>query len=205
MTTIVGDRVYAAAAPLAYDDLSQGQTLKTLCDAVGAPFEQVAQLVEPGPNGEPPWSAILDVDRCPAFALPWLGQFVGVTVDTTLNEAGQRQQIRAETGMGRGRLAAIRAAGQRRLTGTKTVVIRERDASACPSEPAYGITVITFTGETPDPAGTEADIRAAKPAALVLQYLVDTGQDFETVRENFATFDDVRTAYTDFDHMRTDT
>lgn len=203
--TLVGDRLYAQLAPLAYDDLSQGRSLQVFCDALGQMFEQVAQVVSPGPNGEPPWSALLDVDRCPGFALPWLGQFVGVDVDTNMDEAGQREQIRAETGMGRGTVAALVAAARRTLTGTKTVVIRERSATACPSEPAYGITVITFTDETPDPARTEADVRAAKPAALVLEFLVDTGQDFETVRENYATFDDVRTTYSDFDRLRTDT
>jgi len=201
--TLVGDRLYSALAPLAYAD--DGGDLQALCGAVGTMFEQVAQIVETGPNGEPGWSQLLDVDRCPAYALPWLGQFVGVTVDPTLDEAGQRRQIRAETGMARGSVAAIVAAAQRRLTGTRTVVMRERSATACSAEPAYGLTVFTFTSETPDPTGTEADIRAVKPAGIVLEYLTDTGQDFETVRENFATFADLTAGYTDFDGMRTDT
>jgi hypothetical protein len=194
--TLVGDRLYQALAPLAYDDDSQGQSLQALCDAVGAMFEQTAELVEPGPNGEPPWSAILDVDRAPAFALPWLGQLVGVTVDPTLDEAGQRQQIRAETGMARGTPAAIVAAGQRYLTGTKTVLLIERDASVSPAHPAYGLRVLTRTDETPDTAPVLAALTAAKPAGIVLSYGTVDGQTWQELIDNYATWDDVITTFT---------
>lgn len=204
-TTLVGARVFAELAPLATDDASYSSSLEVLCDAQGIMFEQVAELVEPGPNGEPPWSALVDVDRCPTFALPWLGQIVGVTVDTSKPDAQQRQQIRDEDGMKRGTVGALVTAAQATLTGGKTVIVRERDATACPTEPAYGITVVTFTSETPDPTLTEAAARRAKAAGLVLQYLTEDGQDFEQVREDFATFADLAAGYATFDDMRTNT
>ena len=193
--TIIGDRLYEMLAPLAYDDESQGNAVKVLCDAAGAMFEQVAQLVEPGPNGEPAWSVLLDIDRCPGYALPWLGQFVGVTVDTTLDEAGQRRQIREEAGMKRGTSAAIAAAAQRYLTGTQTVIMVERDSSVAPAHPAYGLKVLTLTAETPDSAAVLAALMAAKPAGIILEHDVVDGQTWQQLIDNYATWGDVISAF----------
>jgi hypothetical protein len=193
--TIVGDRLYAALAPLAYDDQSQGQSLQTLSTGIGQLFEQLSQIVTPGPNGEPPWSALVDVNRCPGFALPWLGQLAGVTVEQTLDEAGQRQQIRAETGRARGTPAAIAAAAQRYLTGTKTVIMIERDASVAPADPAYGLRVLTRTDETPDTAPVLAALTAAKPAGIILDYATISGQTWQELIDNNATWADVISTY----------
>lgn len=200
-----GQELYTDLQPLAYQDEQLGWPLLTLCGGMGAMFQPIDDLCRDTPHSGPGWSQVMDVDWCPGPLLPWLGQFVGVPVDDSLNEAAMREQIRAEGGMSRGRVAALRSVAQRRLTGTKTVVIRERDPDASPTKPAYGITVVTFTSETPDPDGTLADLMAAKPAGYLLQYVSETGQDFEAVRERFSTFDDLRTAYSDFDAMRTDT
>lgn len=200
-----GQQLYDDMQPLAYQDAQLGWPLLTLCGGMGTVFQPIDDLCRDTTHSGPGWSQVMDVDWCPGPLLPWLGQFVGVPVDAALNEASMREQIRAEGGMSRGRLAALHSVAQRRLTGTRTVVIRERDADASPTKPAYGITVITFGSETPDESGTRADLAAAKPAGYLLQYVVETGQDFETVRERFSTFDALRTAYSDFDAMRTDT
>lgn len=198
--TVVGERLHAALAPLAYAD--QAGDLANLCEAIGGMFEQVAELAAPGPQGQPGWSQLLDVNRCPAYALPWLGQLVGVDVDTTLTDDLQRQQIAAESGMSRGSVQAIVAAAQRTLIGTKTVALLERSSSACPSEPAYGLTVFTFLAETPDTNATLAALEQAKPAGIVLQYLTRTGWDFEGVREGYTTFTAVEAAFDNFSDMR---
>ncbi len=191
--TLVGDRLYTALAPLAQGD--PAGDLQALCDGVGVMFEEVAQLVEPGPNGEPGWSLLLDVGRCPAAALPWLGQFVGVTVDPALDEASQRQQIRDEQGMARGTPAAIVAAAQRYLTGTRSVILIERDASVCPSVPAYGLKVLTRTVETADTAVVLAALIAAKPAGIILDYSTVDGQTWQDVIDNYATWGDAISTY----------
>jgi len=70
-------RLYDDLAPLHEDDANEGFTLKKLVGALGAPHQLMDDLVQEGPNGEPGWSVILDADRVPAYALPWLAQFVG--------------------------------------------------------------------------------------------------------------------------------
>jgi P2-related tail formation protein len=191
--TLVGDRLFNALAPLTQGD--PAGDLRALCNSVGVMFEQVAQIVEPGPKGEPGWSLLLDVDRCPAAALPWLGQFVGVTVDPSLDEAAQRQQIRDEQGMARGTPAAMVAAAKRSLTGTRTVILIERDASVSPTEPAYGLKVLTRTSETPDTAVVLAALIAAKPAGIILDYATIDGQTWQDVIDNYATWGDVISTY----------
>lgn len=193
--TTVADRLYQGElAPLAYDDPSHNGSLRTLVDAVGGMFQQVATLAED--DGRlPGWSILLDVDRCPGYALPWLGQFVGVTVDATLDEAGQRDQIRNESGMARGTPAAMIAAAQRFLTGNKTVYMIERDASVCASEPAYGLKMMTRTDETPDQAAVLAALTAAKPAGIILEYELIDGQTWQDVIDNYPTWADVIATY----------
>ena len=117
------------------------------------------------------YSPALDVDRCPPDLLRWLGQFAGVPVTpgdpkdaAWVTKA--REEIRQAAGWRRGTPRAIREAAQRHLTGTKTVRMLERDGSA------YRMTVLTRTSETPNPAATEAAIRAQKPAGIVLAYIV---------------------------------
>lgn len=78
-------------------------------------------------DGRPGWSSLLDLDDAPAVALPWLGQFVGVTVDQKLDAVRQRDVIRSAAGFARGSVAALKAAAQTYLTGTKHVDVFERE------------------------------------------------------------------------------
>ena len=50
----------------------------------------------------PGWSQVLDINRCPTAALPWLGQFVGVSVDPSQRDDQQRYAIEQEHGFARG-------------------------------------------------------------------------------------------------------
>ena len=56
--------------------------------------------------------------------------------------------------------------------GTKFVDLIERSDVACPSDPAYGLMVVTRPSETPDPDATLTALAAAKPAGIVLLHLV---------------------------------
>lgn len=41
-------------------------------------------------GGAPGWSQMVDIDRCPAYALPWLAQFLGVRLASTPSTPGER-------------------------------------------------------------------------------------------------------------------
>jgi hypothetical protein len=111
--------------------------------AISTIFDEADQYARAGPNGEDPWSILLDINRMPDNILPWFGQLVGVEVDTSLPPDRQRQQIRTRQGWLRGSVAGIVAAVQNVLFATKTVEIVERDTSA------WHFTIATYGGETP--------------------------------------------------------
>jgi hypothetical protein len=59
--------------------------------------------------GAPGWSQALDINRCPWYALPWLGQFVGVDLTKTpgLTYEQSVQSILLRPGFGRGTVPAL--------------------------------------------------------------------------------------------------
>jgi hypothetical protein len=138
--------VYDGLYPFQADDANNGYSLATFITALGEMFQVVEdysrdQVI----SGKlaPGWSQLVDINRAPVAALPWLGQFVGVTLPDNLTEASQRQQIQQVNGWGRGTKAAILAAPAPYLTGTKTVILRERFGDA------YTYQVLTKYSETP--------------------------------------------------------
>ena len=74
------------------------------------------------------WSIILDVGRCPTYALPWLGQLVGVRFSSLIlgNDNAMRSAIIAKGGFGRGTVAAITAIASPYLGPTGYVNIIEQ-------------------------------------------------------------------------------
>jgi hypothetical protein len=171
--------LYDALAPLATLDGQADWHLAHYCGAHGAMFQPVADVARDTPAG-PGWSAVLDLDRCPDAWLPWLAQFVGVTVVAGSTPAEMRTRIASTDGFNRGTPEAIRAAAQATLTGNQTVTFRERDSSA--ADPPYTLEVLTLTGETPDPAATRAAIVAQKPGGILLNYRTVAGQDWQAVQ-----------------------
>lgn len=184
------DNLYAAMDPLAWLDATVGWSLAHFCAALGVMFQDVEDLARDTPDG-PGWSGVVDLDRCPDAWLPWLAQFVGVTVVPGSTPAEMRARIASTDGFKRGTPAAIAGAAKATLTGNKTVYFRERDASA--PDPPYTLEVVTQTGETPDPAATLAAILAQKPAGLILNYRTVEGEDWQAVKESGKTWRQVRT------------
>lgn len=117
--------------------------------ARAAPFEPVTILAsEVGSDGEPgylpAWGVLLAVELCPGYALPWLAQFVGVTIPQGATEAEARALIRAKAGFARGTLGAIKAELIRTLPEGARFIILERTAISG-AEDAYQM-VIGITG-----------------------------------------------------------
>jgi Phage tail protein (Tail_P2_I) len=200
--------LYDRLTPIASQDAALGWPLANYCAAIGTMFQTVEDYArDQMVNGQiaPGWSQLLDPLRCPVEALPWLGMFVGVVVNQALSEDDQRAQIQAANGWARGTLGAMVAAAQAYLTGTQTVLVRERDPSACPSLPAYGITFITKDGETPDPMSVQNALLAAKPAGLILQYLIEPDVTYEDLYDDYATYELVYTTFHTYKGVLTNT
>lgn len=177
--------------------------LQIYATALSRMFSQVNGLVRDADAG-PGWSALLDIDRCPTSALPWLAQIVGVTLPADASDSLMRATTRNTGGFRRGTLASIRGAAQALMTSATpgvepTVFIEERTGSA------YQLTVITYTSETPDADAVEAAIRAQKPAGLILTYETVTGQIWLQLLTNHPTWQDVLDDYTTWRDVRDDT
>ena len=117
---------------------------------------------------QPGWSQLLDPWRCPVLALPYLAQYVGVSLDRSLSEQGQREQVIAAAGMRRGRPASIVAAGKLWLNGSKTLTLVERYQGS-----AYALKVHVHASEVIDSAKFMAAVTGAVPAGIVLT--IDVG------------------------------
>jgi Phage tail protein (Tail_P2_I) len=133
------DAIYEQMAPLTFEDEDLGWPLLYYLDGVGTMLEELDDFA----HADTPWSAMIDIDVVPDKGLPFLAQFVGVDLDTTLSPDEQRQQIRAHSGWQRGTPAAFKAAAAARLTGSQRVDLFERDTSA------YHFRVMTYSTETP--------------------------------------------------------
>ena len=194
--------LYRKLAPLTWDDVNQNWALAYYMGSLGAMF-QVIQGYARDQNGAVGWSQMVDVERCPDEALPWLGQFVGVVAPPQgANETNEayaerlRVIVRNQEAQARGSVGAMKSAIAAVLTGNKFVDFTERDTSP------YHFHVNTLTYETPDAAALTAAINAAKPAGLQYTYTGITGQTFNIVKGKHATFDAVKAAYANFDAMK---
>lgn len=202
-------RLYEMLGPLAQWDPQAAWSLLILVNAIGSGlgFQLVEDLVRDTPEG-PGWSALLDVERCPEIALPWLAQLVGVRLPPGLSEADQRARIRSTDGFRRGTRAAMIGAARATLTGGRTVLFRERDGAGhgYPASPdyAYVLTVHTYTSETPNPTATLNALLAQKPGGILMFYTAIDGQDWQQLRDNWANWGAVKTGYSDWLDVKTD-
>lgn len=192
------ERAYAALAPYTGPDEAFGWPLLIYLGAIGDQFFQMMDDLGRDQGDVVGWGNVMNPNTCPAYALPWLGQFVGVVVDTTLSEANQRAQVIAAAGWQRGTPASIIAAVQRYLTGAKYVALQERFGGN-----AYALNIITHTAETPvDTTEMMNAVKAVIPAGFLLTFATYIGQTYLQLRTNYATYLAVRTAYATYDDVR---
>lgn len=166
----VAATIYAQLRPLARDDEQHGWPLAHYIAAKYGPLEDVASWVRDSDDG-PGYSMLLDIDRCPVEALPWLAQFKGVVIPDGLTETAQRDWVRSAEGQRRGMTDALVRAGQRHLTGTKSVRVLERVGGN-----AYDITLQVRTSECADSVVTLADFKSAKRIGVRLTLVVSNDE-----------------------------
>jgi hypothetical protein len=90
-------------------------------DALGSMFDPIYTLVyDEGFDGDPDYvpgyGTIFNPLTCPAVDLPYLGQFVGVSVPNGADPTTALSLVTAEAGQNRGTLASIQAAIQRTIS-----------------------------------------------------------------------------------------
>lgn len=184
VVTETSEELYDSLGPITDPDPDTDYQLLAFVAAVGDLLDRVNVLARDTDDG-PGWSSLLDPDRAPSEGLGFLGQFAGVSLLNGLDDASQRLRVREAAGMRRGTVAAMQGAARQWLTGSRQVLVFERDTSP------YHLTVRTYQAETPDPASTEATLRAEKPAGLVLAYEVTSGATYAQIDAAFGTYADM--------------
>src|SRR5215831_2620003 len=97
--------------PMLYSDAQQSNSLDTYLGSLSDPlFQTVDDWASDSDDGKPGYSILLDVNRCPDNALPWLAQFVGAKLTVGLSAAQQREQLIGLGNWKRGTVAALQAA-----------------------------------------------------------------------------------------------
>lgn len=195
----LGERLKERTQPLAPDDATYDWAHAKLCEGMMLPFEQLAELVDPEDETMVPWEPLFDVNICPEWALPWLGQLVGVRVPAGLTEQQKRDMIKGLANFKRGSPEAIIAAAQLTLTGNATVLLRERDAGN-----PYQLEVVTYSSETPDPAATMRAILSQIPAAIVLTSRAQPAWDYEQMTLRGGTYAEQTLAYSTYADLAID-
>lgn len=178
------ERLYDRLRPYHDGDDEGGWVLLHKCEAAARILARPNQALRHDDTGSGA-RRMLDPDRAPAWALPWLAQFAGIPyLPAELTEAQRRDLIAHAPGMRRGTPAALIAAVQQVLTGTRTVRLVERHEGD-----AYNVLVITLGSETaglfpgeafpsastlPGPgANVLAPILSQKPAGLRITHLIN--------------------------------
>jgi hypothetical protein len=189
-----------------YADLEIGNVndLLNYAQAIGGMFAEVESYCEDQDGGPPSWSALFDPEAIPAPGLPWLAQWVGERLPAGLGEAAQRQWIVDNPNQRRGTLQAIAFAAMRQMTGASPTVMlwpgHKLDATASLDH----VAMVTFTDETPNPAGTLTDAQSVAPwdividgttVAAVTWLMVEAGYStWTTVKASGKTWADVSSA-----------
>lgn len=192
------EAVYAQLFPYTSQDEKLGWPLLIYLGAICDSAFQIVDDLGRDSGGVVGWGKLLDPTTCPDYALPWLGQLVGVDVDQTLSVPNQRLQIQSVAGWSRGTPASIIAAAQAYLSGTKFVSLQERFSGN-----AYWLGINTHTAETPaDTTAMIAAITAVKPAGIILFLNVTPGQTFGAMLAHDLTFQGTKTNWPTFDDLR---
>jgi len=174
-------------------DQEAGWPLIALCRAIAAPLNPIVDLTRDDPdNNHPGWGQALMPTIAPEWMLDWLGQLVGLRFPPDATVAEKRAGMDRRHLL-RGTPAATVAAAQATLTGTRTVHMVERVGGD-----AAHYSVTTIASETPDPAATEAAVRATKHWGLRLTYSTVPGGDWDTLIGAHADWDSVVSTFTDW-------
>lgn len=196
--TPIGARLRERTQPLAPDDETYGYAHAYLCEAIGRMLYQVGQVFDP--EGDvPPLAPILSPDLCPDWALPWLGQLVGVRLPQGISSADARTMINDVAGFRRGTPEALRTAAGFSLTGSKTVYFNERKDGD-----AYLLQVATLSGETPDPDAVLQLLLAQKPGGIVLEYDAVEASSYALVDARFDNYAEVNATYATYTDLLND-
>jgi hypothetical protein len=195
MQTIVGAELAEQLYWLPGDE-----TLQWYLDAIGALFQETAAITHDiGTDGEPGYQtgygSIFTVNPrfpgdtaiCPTELLPFVGQFVGVPIPPSADDAAARSLITSEQGLQRGSPSAIVAAAKRFLTDTQTVTNEPQVTPSGQVNPFY-FTLVVRLAEVLDGPSLAAAVEAVKPAWMQWALVFSDGTPWYALPNAWSTY-----------------
>jgi hypothetical protein len=121
----------------------------------------------------PGWSVLLDVGRCPTYALPWLGQFVGVRFAAPTSDATMRSTI-------------VNLPATKRGTRQQIQTIIDQEIANPLAEPIiFERTAWDGTNFTPDPYAITIQYSASAIGAFTYQTIFADYSSYAAVEAGF--------------------
>lgn len=191
----IATELYESFRPLvdAYGD-PQG-FLKTYTRAIGRMFRQVEDIASDHPDGTPGFGTSLDIDKAHPAVVPWLATLSGAHIRYGRS---LRDAMRQDTAFNRGRITDLVYAIKKRLSGTKTVYVFERQGGA------YRMGISVLASESPGLVILQQVVKDEKAAGLIVTLTEIAGGDFDTLTSTHSDFADVTSTFTDFDDIISD-
>jgi hypothetical protein len=198
--TIGDEASYVDFAPIRdmYGDTDGA--LDTFLHGIALMYKQTDDISQDGPNDEPGWSQIFDLNRAKTEWLPWTGQLVGYPVpaqpsDQSLEDydANQRERIITRSAYRRGEIDMLYDVINEQMNPPQRVTIDERTGGD-----AYAITVTVVSDDIKtSQAEVSRAAKAQKVAGLLMnvQFLSVTDKSYDALRISAATYQGV---FTDF-------
>jgi hypothetical protein len=167
----IGDDAYEALKPIIDRWGDPDEFLWVYVHGIALMLKPIDDISRDGPNGEPGWSQIFDLERMKTGWLPWAGQIVDILHDVIAEQ----------------------------LNEPKRVVIQNRVGGN-----ANRINVWVYEADiTTSAAEVEKAARAHKAIGLIMEFDVLVGGDYETLRANSPTYQDVFTTFSSYSEVLT--
>lgn len=190
------DRVYDSPALRPYrhgDGDDNGWILLHMCEAAVRTLRKAEDALRHDDQGSG-WRRMLDPDRCPAWALDWLRQHVGLDrFPPDFTEQQKRDMIRDSPRFRRGTVPMIVKAAGLHLTGTKTVYLSPRHGGSR----RYRTAVLE--SEAPDQQRVLDELKVQKPATFLWTHdFIEAGGNYDALNSTHANYDEVEGDFADY-------
>lgn len=178
----IGDEARLDFAPVIDMHGDPDETLNVYLHALAFMFKEVDDIAKDGPNGEPGWSQIFDLQRAKTEWLPWMAQFVGYVIPikpagqpAVEYDATQRERIVTKSNWLRGTVTSLTRAAEDHLNDPKRVIVQERWQGN-----PYHIRVLVYGSEVKtSQAQLTYAVLADKTAGLIMNIVFLTGRSWD--------------------------
>jgi hypothetical protein len=202
----IGEDAYSSLKPITDRWGDEGSFLSVYVHGLAVMLKPIDDIARDGPDGEPGWSQIFDIERAKTNWLPWMGQIVGYTVPSRPSgqsladyDAEQRERINTRSAHRNGTNDILRDVIAEQLNDPKRVIIQNR-VGGNPNQ----IKVWVYAADIATTAAlVEQAARSQKAIGLVMEFAVLTAKNYESVRAANATYQILFAKFTDYNELLT--